>query len=92
MKNILVRLAEHLGQAQRTSQGPIHQLKSSTGHPISPDCFSIVHRESQGTTRNIKEAMFIRANDLSLNWNIGKYQLPHAWDQILQDTPALQLK
>ena len=29
---------------------------------------------------------------MSLNRNLGKYQLPHLWDNILQDTPALQLK
>ena len=28
----------------------------------------------------------------SLNRNLGKYQLPHMWDNILQDTPALQVK
>ena len=27
-----------------------------------------------------------------MNRNLGKYQLPNIWDQILQDTPALQLK
>ena len=48
--------------------------------------------DAQGTTRNIKEAMFIRANDSFLNRNLGKYKLPHVWDQILQNTPALQLK
>ena len=80
------------GQAERTPQGPIPQHTSSTGHPTSQECFSIVHRDAQGTGRNIKEAMFIWANDPSLNSNLGKYQLSHVWDQILQDTPALKLK
>ena len=40
-------------------------------------------------TRTIKEAIFIRANDPSLNRNIGKFQLPHIWDEVLQDTPVL---
>ena len=71
---------------------PIHQHTSFTGHPISPECFCIVHREAQGTTRNIKEAMFISTNDPSLNRNLGKYQLPCEWDQILWDTLALKLK
>ena len=42
--------------------------------------------------RNIKEAMYFRANNPSLNRNLGKYKLPHVWDQILQDTPALTPK
>ena len=43
-------------------------------------------------TRNIKEAMCIRVNGPSLNINLGKFQLPHVWDQILRDTPTLHLK
>ena len=65
-------LKEHL-----RAPSPIHQHSSSTGHQISPGCFSIFHREAQDTTRNIKEAMFIRENDPSLNRHLGKYQLPH---------------
>ena len=30
--------------------------------------------------------------DPSLNRNLGKFQLPHVWDQILKDTPTLHLK
>ena len=51
-----------------------------------------MHWETQGSSRNIKEAMFIHVNDSSLNRDLGKYQLPHIWDNILQDTPALQVK
>ena len=80
------RLKEHL-----RAPSPIHQYSSTSGHPISPNCFKIIHRESKDVSRNIKEAMFIRVNDPSLSRNIGKYQLPHIWDQVLQDTPTLQL-
>ena len=38
------------------------------------------------------ETMFIHVNDPSLNRNLGKYQMPNVWNNILQDTPALQLK
>ena len=57
-QNIRDRVKEHLG-----APSPIHQHSNTTGNPVSPDCFSIIHRESQGNARNIKEAMFIRAND-----------------------------
>ena len=78
------RIKEHL-----KATSAIHQHSNSTGHPVSPDCFTIIHSESQGTSRNIKEAMFIHVNDPSLNRNLEKYHLPHTWDNILQDTPAL---
>ena len=41
---------------------------------------------------NIKEAMYIHVNDPSLNRNLGNYQLPYIWVEVLQDTPSPQLK
>ena len=61
-------------------------------HPLDPNCFNIIHKETLGFSRTIKEAMFIRVNDPALNRNLGKYQLLHVWDSILQETPMLQLK
>ena len=93
---------EYIGELGRTFgdrykeylKGPslIQLHTTSTGHPVSPECFSIVEREAQVMVRNIKEAMYIRVNDPSLNRNLGKFQLPHVWDQILKDTPTLHLK
>ena len=71
---------------------PIHLHTSTTGHPVSPDCFTIVEREAQGLTRNIKDAMYIKVNDSSLNRNLRKFLLPQVWDQVLKDNPSLQLK
>ena len=45
----------------------------------------IVGRECWDITRTIMEAMFIRVNDPS-HRNLGKYQLPHIWDGVLQNT------
>ena len=61
-------------------------------HPLDPNCFNIIHKEMLGFCRTIKEALFIRVNDPTLNGNLGKYQLLHVWDSILQETPMLQLK
>ena len=33
--------------------------------------------------REIKEAIYIRVKNPSLNRNIGKYNLPHIWDKVL---------
>ena len=87
-RNTQENQAEPAGQFQGTPQAPspIHHHSHSTGQPVSPKCFSIVDRESQGVTRNIKD------NDPSLNRNLTKYQLPHIWYQVLQDTSSLQLK
>ena len=69
----------------------IHHHSHTVGHPVNPKCFTIVDRESQEVTGNIKEAIYIHVYYPSLNRNLGKYQLPHIWDEVLQDTPSLQL-
>ena len=81
------RIKEHL-----KAPSPIHHHSSSTGHPPSPQCFNIIHQKTQGSSRNIKEAMSICVNNPLLNRNLVKYQLPHIWNNILQNTPALQVK
>ena len=81
------RVEEHL-----KASSPIHLHNNSTGHPFNPECFNIIHRETQSASRTIKEAIFICVSDPTLNRNLGKYQLPPVWDSNLQDTLALQLK
>ena len=71
---------------------PTHDHHNITGHVVSLHNFSIVGREDQGIARTIKEAILIRVNDLSLNRNIGKYQLPHIWDEVLVKSPELKFK
>ena len=41
--------------------------------------------------RAIKEAMYIRVNNPTLNKNIGKYNLQHLWDRVLHSTPELKI-
>ena len=42
--------------------------------------------------RAVKEAIYIRVNNPTLNRNIGKYNLPHLWDGLLQSIPELKNK
>ena len=71
---------------------PIHLHSTTTGHPMDPEQFNIVHKEVNNQSRTIKEAMFIHVQDPTLNRNLGKYQLPHIWDQLLMVSPTLQCK
>ena len=81
------RVKEHL-----KAPSPIHLHSATTGHPLDPNQFNIMHKEVRSQSRTIKEAMFIRVQDPPLNCNIGKYQLPHIWDQLLQSSPVFQPK
>ena len=93
---------EYIGESARTFgerfrehmrvPSPIKEHQNTTGHEVSLDNFSIVGREDNSTARNIKEAIFIGVNDPSLNRNIGKFQLPHIWDEVLARSPELHLK
>ena len=57
------RALEEMIKEHLKAPSPIHLQSSSTGHPLSSECFNIVHQETQGSSRHIKEAMFICVND-----------------------------
>ena len=42
--------------------------------------------------RLIKEATYIRVNNPSLNRHIGKYHLPHIWDEVLNNITELTIE
>ena len=93
---------EYIGETARTfrdklkehlkAPSPIYDHSNTTGHNVNINNFSIVGREEQNLSRLIKESMFIRVNNPSLNKNIGKYHLPHVWDEVLINNIELKLK
>ena len=93
---------EYTGESARTfaegfkehhkAPSPIFDHCNISGHNVTIDNFSIVGREDQNLIRTFKEPLYIRVNDPSLNRNIGKYHLPHIWDEVLLKTPELKLK
>ena len=93
---------EYIGESGRTfaerfrehmkAPSLIHDHYNITSHEVSLDNFSIVGREDQNIARTTKEAILIRVNDPSLNRNIGKYQLPHIWDEVLVKSPECKFK
>ena len=92
---------EYIGESARTFSerfkehlkppSPIYDHSNISGHAVTIDNFSIVGREDQNIKRAIKEALYIRRNNPSLNKNIGKYHLPHIWDEVLVNITELQL-
>ena len=93
---------EYIGESARTfaerfkehqkSPSPMHNHGNISGHTVTINNFTIIGREDQNLIRAIKEALFIRVNDPSLNRNIGKYHLPHIWGEVLHKTSELKLK
>ena len=92
---------EYIGETSRTFGGryrehlkdpsPIHHHNNQTNHPINQNNFKIIGREGHHMSMYIKESIFIRVNNPTLNNNIGKFNLPHIWDRVLINTPGLKL-
>ena len=93
---------EYIGETSRTfgerykehlkDLSPIHQHSNHAGHPTSHNIFQIIGREGHSLARNIKESIFIRDNNPTLNRNISKFNLLHIWDRVLLNTPGFKLK
>ena len=62
-----------------------------TGHNIADSSFNIIGREDHGQARTIKESIYIRVNNPTLNQNIAKYNLSHICDRVLFNTLGLKL-
>ena len=92
---------EYIGKTARTpgerckehpkQPSPTYAHIQQTGHNTTDTSFDIIGREDQGKARTIKESIFIRVNNPTLNQNIGKYNLSHIWDRVLFNTPGLKL-
>ena len=81
-----IRYKEHLKEPPT-----IHVYISQTGHNTNTDNFNILGREDQGLNRLIKELIYIRVNNPTLNRNIGNFNLSHIWDSIILNNPGLKL-
>ena len=92
---------EYIGETARTlgekykehlkKPSPTYAHILQTGHNTTTNNFSIIGREDRDQTRTIKEAIYIRVNNPTLNRNVGKYNLSHLWDRVLFNTPGLKI-
>ena len=80
-RTFVERFKEHL-----KAPSPLYDHYNIIRHANTIENFSIVGRKDQNLMRTIKEALYIRVNNPSLNKNIGKYHLPYIWDDILFNT------
>ena len=72
------RFKEHLKEPS-----PIHHHSINTGHPTTQHNLQIIGREDHGIARAIKESIYIRVNNPTLNRNIGKFSLHHICGRVL---------
>ena len=92
---------EYIGETSRTfgerykehlkPPSAIHHHSNQTGHTTNQNNFQIIGREGHNLARNIKESIYIRVNNPTLNNNIGNFNLSHIWDRVLLNTKGLTL-
>ena len=85
-RTLVERCKEHLKEPP-----PMHVHIQQTGPNTMETSFNIIGREDQGLARTIKESIYIRVNNPTLNQNIGTYNLSHIWDRVHFNTPGLKL-
>ena len=91
---------EYIGETSRTfgkrykehlkPPSAIHYHSNQTGYTSNQNNFQIIGRGTN-LARNIKESIYIRVNNPTLNNNIGKFNLSHIWDRVLLNTKGLTL-
>ena len=81
------RSKEHLREPS-----PIYYHSHNTGHTTTQDNFQIIGKEGHGIARTIKESIYIRVINSTLNTNVHKFSLHHIWHRVLLNTPGLKIK
>ena len=92
---------EYIGETSRSlgemykehlkGPSPIQVNMQQTGHYTTSTNFNIIGREERDQARTIKEAIYIRVNNTTLNRNAGKYNLSQLWDRVLFNTSGLKI-
>ena len=92
---------EYIGETSRT----LHErYKNASQATLSHACTHTTNRTQHyrhqiqhhrqggpGLARAIKESIYIRVNNPTLNCNIGKYNFSHIWNRVLFNNPGLKL-
>ena len=69
---------------------PIHAHNTQARHSTNPEKFTFIGRDNHGLARSIKESVYIRVNNPTLNRNVGKYNLHLIMDRVIFNTPDLK--
>ena len=83
---------EYIGETFRTFSDRYKEHLKFSGHSTNPKNFTIIRREDHGLARTIKEPIYIRFNNPTLNRNLGKYNLHHIYNRVLFSTPELKIR
>ena len=93
---------EYIGESARTFEeqykeqlkapSAIFEHQNTAGHTRTVENFKIIGREAHNMAKAIKETIYIRINNPTLNRNVGNYNLQHIWDNVLFSISELKTK
>ena len=83
-RTLHARVKEHRRPSCVTSEVSKHLHKECPDHNFTVDNVKILDRESDWFKRGVKEAIYIRIMEPTLNRDGGRYQLPSIWNNTLR--------
>ena len=81
------RFNEHKRRSNTSSEVSQHLYIDSPGHHVDFDKVKVLDRDTRWFERGVKEAIYIRAAQPSLNKDGGRHRLPRVYDPILTSHP-----
>ena len=87
-RSLKARFSEHRRPSSSNSEVAKHIHVEQPDHSVELDHTDILTTESRWFERGVKEAIYIRALNPSLNRDGGRYNLPPVWDNIIQKRVA----
>ncbi|XP_078599380.1 uncharacterized protein LOC144874745 [Branchiostoma floridae x Branchiostoma japonicum] len=84
-RSLKTRFLEHKRKSSKTSEVSQHIHIESPGHSVSLDKVEILDTEPDFFARGIKEAIYIRALQPSLNRDGGRHRLPATYNPLLTE-------
>ena len=83
--SLKARFGEHRRPSSTTSEISKHIHMDDPNHNITLENTKILSFEHKWFERGVKEAIYIRAMNPSLNRDGGRYNLPPVWDNTIKE-------
>ena len=83
-RSLKARFSEHRRPSSINSEVSRHINVDSTDHAVTLDKTKVLAVEPKWFERGVKEAIYIRAYEPSLNKDGGRYNLPPIWNNVIR--------
>ena len=87
-RSLKAKFGEHRRPSSTTSEVSKHIHTDNPNHNITLENTKILSVEHKWFERGVKEAIYIRAMNPSLNRDGGRYNLPPVWNNIIKERLA----